>query len=102
MNENVLEVDVLVIGGGIAGLWTLARLRQRGYGALLVEGAALGRGQTICSQGIIHGGTKFALQGEISGAAQAIGDMPDAWRRCLAGDGEVDLRGVNLLADHQY
>lgn len=30
-----VDVDVLVIGGGIAGLWTLARLQQSGYKSVL-------------------------------------------------------------------
>jgi glycerol-3-phosphate dehydrogenase len=97
-----VDVDVVIVGGGIAGLWLLAVLRAAGYGALLVECNRLGAGQTICSQGIIHGGTKYALQGRISGATRAIGQMPAVWRRCLAGIGEVDLTGVTVLAKHQY
>ena len=45
-----------VSGGGIAGLWLNARLRQAGYQSLLVERGALGGGQSVKSQGIIHGG----------------------------------------------
>lgn len=97
-----LTVDVAIVGGGIAGLWLLARLRARGYGALLIEHDRLGAGQTICSQGIIHGGTKYALHGKVSGATRAISDMPAVWRRCLAGAGEVDLSGVAVLAEHQH
>ena len=61
--NNILRVDIAIIGGGIAGLWMLSRLRKRGYSALLIESEALGSGQTICSQGIIHGGVKYSLQG---------------------------------------
>lgn len=97
-----LNVDVAIVGGGIAGLWLLARLRQRGYGALLLEGGRLGSGQTLCAQGIIHGGAKYSLQGQISAAAAAIAGMPALWRRCLKGEDEPDLRGARLLAEHQY
>lgn len=101
-NPPFLNVDVAIVGGGIAGLWLLARLRQLGYGALLIEGEQLGAGQTLCAQGIIHGGAKYALHGQISDSATAIAEMPALWRRCLQGEAEIDLRGANVLADHQY
>ncbi|MFN0012247.1 MAG: FAD-dependent oxidoreductase [Phycisphaerales bacterium] len=96
-----IPTDVLVIGGGIAGLWTLAALCRRGINALLLEHAALGSGQTIWSQGIIHGGVKYALTGAATDAARAISKMPEVWRACLAGQGEVDLRGVTPLSESQ-
>lgn len=97
----VVRVDVAIIGGGIAGLWLLARLRQRGYSALLIESERLGTGQTICSQGIIHGGAKYSLRGQISESAKVVADMPALWRRCLHGEDDIDLRGA-LLVEHQY
>ena len=96
------SVDVVIFGGGIAGLWTLARLRRAGYSAVLLESGALGGIQTIAAQGIIHGGTKYALSGAVSDATQAIGDMPQRWRNCLAGEGELDLSRVRVLSRHQY
>jgi glycine/D-amino acid oxidase-like deaminating enzyme len=96
------DLDVAIIGGGIAGLWLLARLRSRGYAALLVEADRLGAGQTIRAQGIIHGGAKYALTGRFSEAARRIAAMPTVWRRCLNGDGEVALTGARLLSSHQY
>lgn len=101
LKSNVVRVDVAIIGGGIAGLWTLSRLRKRGYSVVLIESEALGAGQTICAQGIIHGGTKYALQGKVTESAQLISEMPAVWRRCLNGEGEIDLRG-SLLVEHQY
>ncbi|GIX31836.1 MAG: FAD-dependent oxidoreductase [Porticoccaceae bacterium] len=92
-----LHYDVVVLGGGIAGLWTLDRLLRRGYDAVLVEARALGGGQTLASQGIIHGGLKYALG--LGGTARALRGMPERWRRCLAGQGEVDLRGARLAAE---
>lgn len=97
-----IPVDVAIIGGGIAGLWLLARLREQGYGAVLIESDRLGSGQTICAQGIIHGGAKYSLHGQLSASAEAIAGMPALWRRCLGGAGEVDLREARLLAEHQY
>lgn len=97
-----VDVGVVIVGGGVAGLWLLARLRGLGYGALLIECERLGAGQTIRSQGIIHGGAKYALAGEITRSARALAAMPPLWRRCLAGQGEVDLSAVQVLSEHQY
>ncbi len=99
--NNVIHIDIVIIGGGIAGLWLLARLRKEGYSVVLIESERLGTGQTISSQGIIHGGAKYSLRGQLSESARTVAEMPALWRRCLAGEGEVDLRGA-LLADHQY
>jgi glycerol-3-phosphate dehydrogenase len=99
---NKIIADIVVLGGGIAGLWTLTRLRQQGYAAILLETAALGSGQTIASQGMIHGGLKYALGGNMTSAANSIADMPDYWRLCLTGSGEIDLRNTNLLSDTYY
>lgn len=97
-----MDLDVAVLGGGIAGLWTLARLHRAGYRVALFERRALGGVQSIASQGIIHGGTKYALTGRLTGSAQAIGDMPGIWRAALDGSGEIDLRRVRVLAAHQH
>lgn len=98
-----MDVDVLIMGGGIAGLWTLARLRRAGYRCLLIERLGLGAGQTIASQGIIHGGVKYALgSGAATDASKAIAQMPGVWRACLEGRGEIDLRRARVLSEHQY
>ena len=97
-----LETDVVIFGGGIAGLWTLGRLRSLGYSALLLESRALGGVQTLASQGIIHGGVKYSLAGKLTESARAIGDMPSIWRAALAGEGELDLSCVRVLSDHQF
>ncbi len=96
--ENILKVDVAIIGGGIAGLWLHRNLTAHGYQSILVEKDQLGSGQTLLSQGMIHGGIKYTLSGATSGASETIAQMPDRWNRCLAGDDPVDLRGVETLA----
>lgn len=97
-----LKVDVVIFGGGIAGLWLLARLRQEGYHVLLLEKESLGVGQTRFSQGIIHGGTKYALTGKLTASSESIFAMPQIWRDCLQGRGEVDLSSARILSEHQY
>lgn len=96
------STDIVIFGGGIAGLWLLNRLRKQGYQAILLETDKLGSGQTLASQGIIHGGLKYALNGAISGAANVIADMPARWRSCLAGEGEIDLRSCAVLSEQYY
>lgn len=97
-----LSTDVLIVGGGVAGLWLNARLRRLGFATLVVDKGALGGGQSVKSQGIIHGGTKYALSGALTGASEAIADMPRRWREALEGKGELDLSGARLLSDAHY
>ena len=96
-----LKLDVAIFGGGIAGLWTLSRLLKQGFSAHLFECHQVGGGQSIASQGIIHGGTKYALTGKITGASEAIREMPAIWNQCLAGKGEIDLSEVKVNSTHQ-
>jgi glycine/D-amino acid oxidase-like deaminating enzyme len=102
MGTDILHTDIAIIGGGIAGLWALNQLRNRGYSALLFEQEALGSLQTIGSQGMIHGGIKYALAGAWSGSSEAISSMPGIWRDCLEGRGKVDLRGSEVLSEDFY
>lgn len=102
MKKATAAADVVIFGGGIAGLWLLNRLRQSGISALLFESGALGGGQTNKSQGIIHGGMKYALQGVLTNDAQAMADMPEVWKQCLSGKGEIDLSAVPVLSSQHY
>ena len=100
--SSAISTDVLIVGAGVAGLWLNARLRHQGFSTVVVEKASLGGGQTFKSQGIIHGGAKYALHGALSGASEAIADMPRRWREALAGKGELNLSGVRLLSEAHY
>ena len=53
-------------------------------------------------RGIVHGGLKYALGGKATAASRALAAMPARWRACLAGRGDIDLRGVPLLAEHMH
>ena len=86
----------IIVGGGIAGLWLALEYQARGVPCIVLEQGALGQGQTLASQGMIHGGTKYALDGVLSQAATVIGAMPNRWLDALAGRGMVDLRGVRV------
>ena len=94
--------DVVVVGGGIAGLWTLVALRQSGFNAILIEQHAIGSGQTLASQGIIHGGTKYALTGKLTGSSEAVRSMPGRWKQHLAGERMPDLSFSRINTPHQW
>lgn len=99
---RTFHTDIAILGGGIGGLWILNHLRRHGYNALLLERDSLGNGQTIASQGMIHGGIKYALNGFTTDASESIADMPSLWRDCLAGEGPLDLRQAGLLSRDYY
>lgn len=102
ISMRVMKLNTLIFGGGIAGLWLLEELRARGADPLLVERDALGAGQTICSQGILHSGLKYTLQGLVTPAARAARQMPELWQAALRGEGSVDLSQVSLRSPHCY
>ncbi|MEX1198886.1 MAG: FAD-dependent oxidoreductase [Pseudohongiellaceae bacterium] len=102
MTDRILRNDIVILGGGIAGLWLLNRLRDAGHDAVLLEKDELGGGQTLASQGIIHGGLKYALNGVLTPAASAIAAMPARWKACLEGRGDIDLRSCEVLSSHYW
>jgi len=57
---ETIEVDVVVIGGGIQGLWLLGDLIKAGYNAILLERMQPGFGQTGHSHVFLHQGHIYA------------------------------------------
>ena len=102
LEQEKLTCDIAIIGGGISGLWLLNRLANKGFNVILFEKNFLGSDQTVASQGMIHGGIKYTLSGALSGASEAIAEMPSYWQRCIDGLGDVDLKGARKLSDHFY
>lgn len=95
------NVDIIIHGAGIAGLWTFNCLKTLGYDVLLIEKNSIGGGQSIASQGIIHSGLKYSLAGKVNKLAKNISAMPDRWRAALSGTGEVDLSNARIAANSQ-
>jgi glycerol-3-phosphate dehydrogenase len=97
------KTDIVVLGGGISGLWMLNAFQQLGYNSLLIEKNVLGGAQTLASQGMIHGGIKYALGGFTTPASESIADMPETWEKCLSGNGTgeaaIDLTSVEQLSN---
>ncbi|MGH7242936.1 MAG: FAD-dependent oxidoreductase [Phycisphaerales bacterium] len=92
------RVDVVIIGGGVAGLWCRWRLTSAGYSVVLIERSQLGDGQTSASQGILHRGVKYALSPDAGRAAAAAEYSARAWDEAMAGKGGPDLSGVEVAA----
>lgn len=97
-----LFYDLIIIGGGVAGLWLINQLSQRGYKVALFEKEQLGSQQTIASQGMIHGGVKYALSGALNKSSETVGDMPLLWKNCMQGLGPVNLSDTKILSDKIY
>lgn len=102
MKTHTRHVDCLVIGAGIAGLWTRVSLERAGYSVLTLERSAAGEGQSIASQGILHRGLKYQLSPAAARAASELGAASKVWDDCLAGRGEIDLREVQTLAERMH
>ncbi|MDE0420201.1 MAG: FAD-dependent oxidoreductase [Gammaproteobacteria bacterium] len=98
MTRRSLSVDAAIVGGGISGLWIANLLAERGLSVVVCEARGVGGEQTLASQGIVHGGVKYTLDGTAP-LVSALEAMPNRWRACLGGEGEVDLRGVDVLAE---
>ena len=97
-----IRADCAIVGGGIAGLWLLNVVQARGLQTVLVERAALGAGQTLAAQGVIHGGIKYHLGGSTNAAPATIAGMPARWRKHLAGAAAPALDDTALLSKHFY
>ncbi|MDB5347875.1 MAG: dependent oxidoreductase [Schlesneria sp.] len=97
-----MRLDSVIFGGGAAGLWLLDRLSRDGHHVVLLEAGALGAGQTIASQGIIHGGMKYSLSGLLTRSAISIREMPALWRDALLGHTTPNLTRTRLRSDCCY
>jgi len=100
--KHAVTADIAIIGGGIAGLWLLNRLRSLNFSVVLLESGTLGGGQTHKAQGIIHGGMKYALHGNDKAASESIASMPEMWKACLSGTGPLNLSNIPVLSSKQY
>ncbi len=102
MSTPSLNADITLIGGGVAGLWTQRLLEQSGYSTLLVDKNALGSGQTLASQGMIHGGQRYSLLGHLTEHTKKIAAMPGQWDSCLENRSFPHLKGVASLSQKQH
>lgn len=94
--------DTVILGGGVAALWTANVLKNAGQSVLVLTNSPLGQGQSLSAQGVIHGGLKYAVGGRLTDSSEALAAMPARWLAALRGEGSVDLSGARLLCDHQW
>lgn len=94
--------DTVIIGGGIAALWTANVLKQQGQSILVLTNSPLGQGQSLAAQGVIHGGLKYAVGGKLTDSSETLAAMPARWLSALRGEGPVALSSAKLLCDHQW
>lgn len=103
MHVRKARVDMVIFGGGIAGLWTRYALEDAGFSTVLLSTTDLGDGQTVLSQGILHSGVKYALSAQAAEASRQLLEAQPAWEAALAGRGSgPDLRKVRVLADRMH
>ena len=101
---KTIKTDVVVIGAGIAGLWLANILKNNGINFVLLETDAIGANQTINSQGMLHSGIKYALQGNVTGDMKAISDSEalHLWEQAFLDQSSIKLTENCKLIDHQY
>ncbi|MCE9545598.1 MAG: FAD-dependent oxidoreductase [Planctomycetia bacterium] len=97
-----IDVDLVIFGGGCAGLWLVDELRRRGLRVVLLEAARLGSGQTAGAQGILHGGFKYSLGGILAPSARMVRDMPAVWQASMIGQAEPNLVAMRLRSQCCY
>jgi glycine/D-amino acid oxidase-like deaminating enzyme len=93
--------DIVIFGAGVAGLWLANTLKRAGYNVIVIEKNKIGAGQSLASQGMIHGGQKYTLEGKVTNHALSAAKMPERWEACFGGYGEIDLTSVKIISDNQ-
>ena len=93
--------DVVVIGGGIAGVWVHSLLQKTGYSCCLLEKKSIGGEQSLLSQGIIHKGMKYLLGKLLPDIAGNLLQTAELWDSALSGKGEIDLSETEIYTEKQ-
>lgn len=89
------DADIVVVGGGIAGLFVLDALRTNGYQAHLIGCPRPGMDQTRWSQGILHSGWKYHR-----GDPRPFPDLTAKWQGMFQGKEQPELPKEALLTSN--
>ena len=93
--------DLVIVGGGVCGLWLKSTLSKQGFSCCLLEKEALGGTQSILSQGIIHKGIKYSLDNFIPTLANNLAKANLIWDEVLEGKSDLNLSKTKILAQQQ-
>lgn len=64
--------DVLVVGGGVYGVWAVLDAAQRGLKAALIEQNDFGSGASANSQRVVHGGLRYLQHADFKRMRESI------------------------------
>src|SRR3979409_1980004 len=67
-----VELDLLIVGGGITGAGIALQATQRGYRVGLVEARDFASGTSSRSSKMVHGGIRYLSQGEYGLVREAL------------------------------
>src|SRR5947208_11341994 len=70
--ESTSEWDMIIIGGGAAGLGVAVDAASRGYKTLLIEQYDFAKGTSSRSTKLVHGGVRYLAQGNIKLVKEAL------------------------------
>ncbi|ABR49976.1 fumarate reductase/succinate dehydrogenase flavoprotein domain protein [Alkaliphilus metalliredigens QYMF] len=93
---KVIEKDILVIGGGAAGLAAAIEAADEGASVILVEKMSYLGGSTLISAGIMYG-AETPIQKQ-QGITETWEDLAAYWIDMAEGNVDVDL--INYIASH--
>lgn len=66
------DFDLIVVGGGIYGVWATLDAAQRGLKVALLEQNDFGSGASANSQRVVHGGLRYLQHGDIKRMRESI------------------------------
>ncbi len=66
------EFDLVVVGGGIYGVWATLDAAQRGLKVALIEQNDFGSGTSANSQRVVHGGLRYLQHGDLKRMRESI------------------------------
>ena len=66
------EFDLVIVGGGIYGVWAALDAAQRGLSVALLEQNDFGSGTSANSQRVVHGGLRYLQHGDLKRMRESI------------------------------
>lgn len=66
------EFDLVIVGGGIYGVWATLDAAQRGLKVALIEQNDFGSGTSANSQRVVHGGLRYLQHGDLKRMRESI------------------------------